>query len=197
MADKYKILVVGHPRSATRFMSRLLQVFGMDVDHEKFGKDGISSWYLSPEKERKCEFENIIAVMRDPWKIVVSSAHNLQWSTVDIRRKNCKFKVTKNIYETSARSVLCWYDMILKQNPGLIVKPETVGENLFNFLVERKLIPKSKYGDTKWSFPSNNLNQKRHSHLTRLVTWDHAWKYLPGDLYNRVKELKEYHGKIV
>ena len=192
----HKILVIGHPRSATRYMSRLLQVFGMDVDHEKFGKDGISSWYLSPKKERNCEFENVIAVMRDPWKIIVSSAHNLQAVTMGIRRNSCKFKVTENIYETSARSVLCWYDMIFKQSPDLIVKPETVGKNLFCFLVQRRLIPESLFEDTHWSFPSNNMNQKRNSHLTRLVTWDHAWKYLPGDLHKQVAELKEYHGKI-
>ena len=35
-----KILVVGHPRTGTGYAAKLLQSWGLDVQHEKMGKDG-------------------------------------------------------------------------------------------------------------------------------------------------------------
>lgn len=38
------ILVTAHPRSGTGFAANTLQTAGLDVGHERLGKDGISSW---------------------------------------------------------------------------------------------------------------------------------------------------------
>ena len=41
------IVITGCPRSGTRFASHILRLNGLDVGHEKLGKDGISSWTLT------------------------------------------------------------------------------------------------------------------------------------------------------
>lgn len=42
-----KLLITGCGRSGTMWMSRVLQAQGLDVGHEKMGRDGIASWCLA------------------------------------------------------------------------------------------------------------------------------------------------------
>ena len=81
--EKKFILVMGHPRSGTGYMSVLFNAFGLDVQHEnQMGNDGISSWlfggcYLplwGPDP-RNYEFVNRIHLVRDPIKVLSSSLH--------------------------------------------------------------------------------------------------------------------------
>ena len=43
---KKKIAVLGTGRSGTNFFAAVLHELGHDVQHEKFGADGIASWCL-------------------------------------------------------------------------------------------------------------------------------------------------------
>lgn len=40
------ILITGCGRSGTRYVSYLLDLLGLDVGHEKMGRDGTASWYM-------------------------------------------------------------------------------------------------------------------------------------------------------
>lgn len=84
MENVKKILVVGHPRCGTRYISKLLQSYGLDVEHEKIGKDGTSSWFYTVDdyppfdtiKQKRSEYiwENMIHCVRDPFKAIPSIA---------------------------------------------------------------------------------------------------------------------------
>lgn len=47
--SQQSLVVLGTGRSGTAFASKLLCQFGLDVGHEEWGEDGISSWYLTDE----------------------------------------------------------------------------------------------------------------------------------------------------
>ncbi|MEO0405915.1 MAG: glycosyltransferase family 25 protein [Cyanobacteria bacterium P01_A01_bin.135] len=46
------LLVIGHPRCGSGYMSALLKAFGLDVGHEKMGQAGISSWMFAVEDDQ-------------------------------------------------------------------------------------------------------------------------------------------------
>jgi hypothetical protein len=48
---KNRIAVIGTGRSGTNFFAAVLNELGRDVQHEKFGKDGIASWCLVADCE--------------------------------------------------------------------------------------------------------------------------------------------------
>jgi len=63
------LIVVGCPRSGTRFISRLLMEHGMDVGHEVWGRDGIASWHLTYEREFP---HPVVHQVRDPLAVIAS-----------------------------------------------------------------------------------------------------------------------------
>lgn len=77
---KRKIIVVGCGRSGTLYMSKVFEILGLDVGHEKLGKDGISSWYHSFGNRQKkliqAQMKNderiVIHLLRDPIDVVNS-----------------------------------------------------------------------------------------------------------------------------
>lgn len=76
------IAITGCGRSGTKYISELFQKLGIDVTHEKLGKDGISSWCLVPHTQLKCfgpsykdiEYRNIPLVhqIREPLSSISS-----------------------------------------------------------------------------------------------------------------------------
>ena len=44
--------IIGCGRSATSFVSRLFQSFGISIGHERLEKHGIASWTLVPDTNR-------------------------------------------------------------------------------------------------------------------------------------------------
>ncbi len=95
-----KLLVLGAPRSGTRFMSRVLRNCGVQVGHEGFKPDGLVTmfyavedcWYpgkhWSTDEEHPVEdesltqrslfeFEQVWHLVRDPRKVIPSLASNV------------------------------------------------------------------------------------------------------------------------
>ena len=73
------LLCVGHPRTGTGFVAELCGQFGLDIGHERDGKDGISSWMfavdadenpfaLSPvaRTRRALHWDVMVQIVRDP-----------------------------------------------------------------------------------------------------------------------------------
>lgn len=46
------ILITGCGRSGTRYVSYLIDQLGLDVGHERMGRDGIASWYMAVASDR-------------------------------------------------------------------------------------------------------------------------------------------------
>lgn len=81
------ILITGHQRSGTGYMAKLCQAMGLDVGHERVGADGVSSFMFAVNTDRVCfhsaegnkgrkhyTFDRIIHVVRDPLKVIASTA---------------------------------------------------------------------------------------------------------------------------
>lgn len=47
------IVITGCPRSGTKFTAKYLSQLSLDIGHESFGKDGISSWCLASNDNNK------------------------------------------------------------------------------------------------------------------------------------------------
>lgn len=81
------LLITGHQRSGTGYMAQLCKAMGMDVGHERPGRDGISSFQYAVDTERVCfhsadlhrgrkhyHFDRIIHVVRNPLDAIASTA---------------------------------------------------------------------------------------------------------------------------
>lgn len=122
------ILITGHPRSGTGYVSQLCKAYGMDVGHEELGEHGISSWLFAPNvaykppfhqfdaPRAKLQFSHIISVIRNPIDIIASTAytetndHSKHW-----RKEFVFIDDSKNVIEQAAMSVVGWYKMISAQ----------------------------------------------------------------------------------
>lgn len=119
------ILITGHPRSGTGYVSKLCQAYGLDVRHEELGANGISSWLFTPfvnyrppfnkfeESRQDLMFSHVFGVIRHPFDIIASTAytevdaHSWHW------RKSFVFiDESRNIIEQSAMSVIGWYKLL-------------------------------------------------------------------------------------
>jgi hypothetical protein len=65
------ILVTGCPRSGTAYYAGYLRSRGLDVQHEKLGKDGTSDWRLAP-RIRVGGWSEIIHLVRHPLDCIAS-----------------------------------------------------------------------------------------------------------------------------
>jgi len=63
-----KILFTGCARSGTKYTAQLMQLLGLDIGHEKMGKDGISSWWFAPKSHlrSKFTFDTVVHQVRHP-----------------------------------------------------------------------------------------------------------------------------------
>ena len=68
--DSY-LFITGVPRSGTQFIADTFQAIGLDVQHEAFGKQGISAFLIVPHLSRR-EKGIIFHQVRDPLKTISS-----------------------------------------------------------------------------------------------------------------------------
>jgi len=70
---KTKVLITGCGRSGTGYMAKLMQAIGMDVGHEKEGKNGTSDWHgVGWNWPTLAEYDLILHVVRNPLKVFQS-----------------------------------------------------------------------------------------------------------------------------
>lgn len=124
--------MLGHPRSGTAFMSKLLGLYGFDVGHERMGKDGISSWMFGVKENqiftdfslnrKDFGFEHIIMAIRHPLHIISSTYYteNANVQSLSFRKRYVNM-VGLNEIETAVQSVLGWYECIEVQAPAVTI----------------------------------------------------------------------------
>jgi hypothetical protein len=75
-----KVLVTGCGRSGTRYTTFLFRRLGLDVLHERLGRDGIASWTMAVSSEQRpygppsshCSFEHVFHQLRNPLEVIRS-----------------------------------------------------------------------------------------------------------------------------
>ena len=169
-----KILVVGHPRTGTGYTAKLLQSWGLDVQHERMGEDGTSDWSLaSGDKSlwqdvnfKDYEWDIIIYCVRDPRESIASIAYTEDINNISLshREKWAKFKRANNRLVTAIVSLTSWNSMIMKLEPDFIFKVEDRQQNLFNFLKKRGFkVKKSE------NIVPTGYNSRQHSNIDSLI----------------------------
>ena len=148
---KKKILVVGHPRTGTGYTAKLLQSWGLDVQHERMGKDGTSDWSLaSGDKSlwqdvnfKDYEWDIIIYCVRDPKESIPSILYtedkNLNSSEYRVKYGAFSNKHYNPIVNT-IRSLDAWDNLINLLNPNFTYRIEDQEKELFDFLKNKGLV---------------------------------------------------------
>lgn len=141
-----KILVVGHPRTGTGYTAKLLQSWGLDVQHEKMGEDGTSDWSLVTRIQslwQKVEYDdfkwnNVIYCVRDPRESIASIAYTEQMTLPFRKNFNRRIK-NENLISSAIVSILEWDKMIASLNPSITYRIEDESEKLFKYLKDSGL----------------------------------------------------------
>ena len=189
--ESKKILVVGHPRTGTGYTAKLLQSWGLDVQHEKMGKDGISDWSIS-FKERSIwqkvhyneyDWQLIIYCVRNPKDTINSLIF-----TEDIH-ENASFKTRAKFYrmptaydaKVNAITSISEMDKIIKLNfkNVFVYRIEEDSKLLFDYL-------KSNNIDVTWdeSIIGVPQNTRQHKICNIVEEFPKAtrWSYLKKEI---------------
>jgi len=75
-----RVLITGCGRSGTRYMTFVLRRLGLDVPHERLGRDGMASWTMAVEAAERpygpasdaVQFEHVFHQVRDPLAVIRS-----------------------------------------------------------------------------------------------------------------------------
>ena len=135
--ENKKILVVGHPRTGTGYTAKLLQSWGLDVQHEKMGKDGTSNWTAATHDNDK--WHTIIYCVRNPKETIASVAYteDIHEPSLNYRIKWGKYKITDNKISNAIKSIVAWDKLIAKLNPHIVFRIEDGANDLFKQLKKR------------------------------------------------------------
>jgi hypothetical protein len=163
------LLVIGHPRCGSGYLSQLLGALGLDVGHEKMGKSGISSWMfavvdISPYALDKyalsrkfSHFQFTIHHVRNPRDAIPSiMRENLHSSeSYAFRRKHILQRFGMNLDDATSEiekailSYVYWNKIVEESKVDLVVRVEDEEEALKAFLIKNGLIGKN----TEWTNP--------------------------------------------
>ena len=134
------MLITGHSRAGTAYMSALARYYGMDMRHEALGKSGVSSWMMAPPAWRVpfhrgwanrgrlwYRFDRVIEVVREPLAHIASVAFaenhgskdrrtglywRAQWTPIDMNA---------NTVRQAVQSIVGWHEMIRVWLTGAVI----------------------------------------------------------------------------
>lgn len=181
MPEKRRFLILGHPRSGTQYMARLMTCFGYSVGHETVSENGVSCWswatyHPNPPWSpgtRRDDFTEMIHVIREPLGVIASTAytdtqdcwrddHTYSDDWKDIAHGGCKSEHFRRLYtvqfpewsllDNAAMSYLGWTNLIQAQRPDLTVKVEEAPRVMADYLGEKIKSPP----------PPTNTNTRKH-----------------------------------
>ena len=161
-----RVLGVGHPRTGSGYLSRVLSAFGLDVGHEKMGRDGIVSWMFSvydlenpwalnryAVSRYYSHFSHTILHVRDPFRAASSIIReNINApGSFDFRNKHISRELDADLrqystdLEIAMRSIILWDRVIHKiNNVDFVYKIEDAPSALFEFLEQIGIHPPRK-----------------------------------------------------
>lgn len=130
-----KILGLGHPRTGTGYTTKVLQQMGLDIGHERYGKDGIVAWQYAIGKPYEIlhhklrdkdepEYDFLLYNVRDPKKSLASIVYTVgrhAWGVID-RVLDLPDDISRT--ERAIISITTFDKLILKRKPDLIWRIE-------------------------------------------------------------------------
>jgi hypothetical protein len=133
-----EFLIIGHPRSGTKYMSDLFIANGFDVQHETIGQHGTSNWQFAVRAEKypfdvdgirrqDVEFKTVIHVMRHPLHAINSIAFT-EWGSDNFRASF--IPLCGNQFERAIMSYYGWNMLIQSQQPDKTIALENAKNSL-------------------------------------------------------------------
>ena len=196
-----EILIVGHPRSGTRYVAKLFQTCGIDVQHERMGRHGISSWMFAVDSDRvpytfdgsfprQFSFRRVIHVVREPVNVIASSAYTemCKWRTVNFMSKY--IVINSDVFiEPAVQAYLGWNKLIKAQRPDYILKVEDAAQKIPTLISQWGLgvLPDI---IAEAAAPSRDDHSRPHPSLT----WAAIERSVSGYLYRELVEYAEALG---
>lgn len=135
---KRELLILGHPRSGTGYMSALYKANGLDVGHEVLGLHGTSNWQFAVRAERypfdvdgvrrqDVTFKEIIHIIREPLAAINSTAFTEGGSEIF---RSQYIPLWGNEFERAIMSYYGWNRIITAQRPTKVMAMERACELL-------------------------------------------------------------------
>ena len=138
--ERKNLLLTGHPRCGSRYMSILLKHLGFDVNHESFGADGICSWLyavkdlnmpilgkhrINPYASYATDFDYTLAYVRNPFDALpsillenwVERSYNFRRNHI-IDQLGIDLDNYKSDLERAIASFLLWNKITQLKKPG-------------------------------------------------------------------------------
>lgn len=137
-----RLLVVGCPRSGTKSFSRVLMFFGLRVEHEQMGEDGlVDSTFTVPRTTRdpanftpdglwQYRFDRTIQLVRNPLWVIASLCRELypSWWTWQEIHTGIAIAGERPTPAEAARYWCWWTDQADKLSGGEFVRIEDFGQ---------------------------------------------------------------------
>ncbi|MGB3614086.1 MAG: glycosyltransferase family 25 protein [Elainellaceae cyanobacterium] len=157
------LLILGHPRCGSGYSSKLLSSFGLDIGHEKMGKDGISSWmfaaddahlpYAQDEHAASTHnkyFKYTVHHVRDPRTAIPSIMRDIQHAPIAYRFRQRHIQLAYGVdldtysseLEKAVASYIHWNQMISDRGTDLVLRVEDGEAALLTFLQTEQLVDK-------------------------------------------------------
>lgn len=189
------LLIVGCARSGTSYTANILQKSGLDIPHEKMGKDGAVSWYLASRPSyrkrrinlKKFQFEHVFHQTRDPLKTISSvyfSEDRHSWSYI--------LKQIPEIKADDSHLVKCakyWYYWNLKAESFAEWRYRVEDfEQIFDEFSSR--IGKNLSFIDFQNEPKNRNSYGEH----KVFSWSELKEALSDDLYEKIIEMSHRYG---
>ena len=181
------ILVLGHPRGGTGFMSSLLTGCGLDIGHETMGADGISDWRRAPFPNS--EFKHVIHVIRHPLKTIES-----MWLTTSIESRDYMWEHIMSKYGfypmrdclcRTCISYLMWHKMIKEHHLAHTVCVEDATIETPKWLWQNDYTEDIEVG----FFGTLDRNAREHGSIP-----DSDWENVPRSILEEVWVFGREHG---
>lgn len=185
-----RILITGCGRSGTKFTSHLIKNLGLNVKHEKPGKNGTIDWHLAPIlKNIHSDFNVILHQVRHPIKVISSMQNTNSWKYIE------KFLPQTKNKDIIHRSMIYWFkwNQMVEPYAHFRYQLEEIEEEIvFNEICKLLKVKADKSCITKTKNNPRNFNKRNHSNLN--------WSVLQkkdAKLTEKIKELaKKYKYKI-
>lgn len=140
--EKKFVVVMGHPRSGTGYMSKLFKAFGLDVGHEnQMGEDGISSWLFGGCENPRWgpdpnayEFENRIHLVRYPLSVISSVLWCVPEGVQEYMAREAGVDPELDPPRRAVEVYLKWHERIDTRKPNMRVQVEHAPDHLREWL---------------------------------------------------------------
>lgn len=195
------LLVVGHPRCGTGFAAELCGQLGLDIGHEKLGRDGISSWMFAVEADDNPYALDAVSRTRRAfaWKHLVLPVRDLATAVASVMRESAHappsyafrrehilrltgldLDTLATALERAVRSVTAWARIVMAQQPDLWFRIEDQSDRLREFLIGAGLCDAQRRDAVLDTAPVNADKPYRGVRYEKPEVDAPAWRALPA-----------------